>query len=253
VVLAYDKRGSGQTPEDPVPGDRTWLEDASSALSFLQARPDVDARRVAITGHSQGAGIALRIAVAEPSEVAGVVMLCGAGRSGRELIREQILGNVLDPVGVMGKAAEPSLRFLDASMGALYEGEALPEPSEHVHPKVAAIVRRVVSNPSIKGCGVCGTTWEEDPRDYARRLHAPLLVVGGGRDVQIRRADFDALVSSASDSTAVFIDDLDHVLKVETRSMEELEANPDPARYAEPREIHPRVLEEIVTFLRRVL
>jgi uncharacterized protein len=80
AVLRYDKRGVGRTPGDPL----SWLDarplarDAAAAARALAARPEVDRRRVAMVGHSQGG--ALTFAVARRTPATRVVTLASPGR-----------------------------------------------------------------------------------------------------------------------------------------------------------------------------
>jgi len=84
VGLRFDKRGAGTTPRGPDPERATSLEaiidDATAALAFLRARPDVDPKRVFLVGHSEGATVALVLAGQRHAEVAGIVLLGSRGR-----------------------------------------------------------------------------------------------------------------------------------------------------------------------------
>ena len=84
IVLRYDKRGVGQS------GGRTeaarlehFAEDAKAAVKVMSERKDVDRKRMAIVGHSEGGWIALM--AAKDKRVAAVGLVSTAGVSGREL------------------------------------------------------------------------------------------------------------------------------------------------------------------------
>ena len=83
AVLRYDKR-TKVYPEsfaglkNPTVKDEI-LDDVSAALEFLKSRPEIDADRITITGHSLGGTLAPRIAAANPS-VSKIVILAGAAR-----------------------------------------------------------------------------------------------------------------------------------------------------------------------------
>ncbi|MFX7156053.1 CocE/NonD family hydrolase, partial [Acinetobacter baumannii] len=54
AALQYDKRGVGSstgTFEDTIP---VMERDVAAAVAFLRARPDIDPRRIALLGLSQG-------------------------------------------------------------------------------------------------------------------------------------------------------------------------------------------------------
>lgn len=79
IVLAYDKRGSGQSEGD---GDRAGFdvlaEDALAAVRALAARPDVDPARIGLAGSSQAGWVAAE-AVRRAPDVADVFLLGAAG------------------------------------------------------------------------------------------------------------------------------------------------------------------------------
>jgi pimeloyl-ACP methyl ester carboxylesterase len=89
LVVRYDKRGFGQSggrSESSTLADQA--EDVRSVVRWLDDRKDVDAKRIAIVGHSEGAWVAM-IAAARERRLAGVISLAGAGTTGSELIMSQ--------------------------------------------------------------------------------------------------------------------------------------------------------------------
>jgi carboxymethylenebutenolidase len=83
VCLAVDLyRGKVATESDTahqlmrgMPNDRA-LRDMKAAVAFLRARPDVDGTKVGVVGWCMGGGLALDLAVREPS-LAGAVIYYG--------------------------------------------------------------------------------------------------------------------------------------------------------------------------------
>jgi dienelactone hydrolase len=75
--------------------DNGDMSDAVSGLAFLRARPEVDARDVAVIGHSFGGSLTLLLAEREPN-LRAVVIFSGAGYSwGRSAqLRERLLAAV---------------------------------------------------------------------------------------------------------------------------------------------------------------
>ena len=53
-----------------------------------------------------------------------------------------------------------------------------------------------------------------DPVQLVRALDLPTLVISGGRDIQIERADFDALVAARAGIKGHWYPDMGHTLKV---------------------------------------
>jgi hypothetical protein len=89
LVVRYDKRGFGQSggrSESSTLADQA--EDVRSVVRWLNDRKDVDTKRIAIVGHSEGAWVAM-IAAARERRLAAVISLAGAGITGSELILSQ--------------------------------------------------------------------------------------------------------------------------------------------------------------------
>jgi uncharacterized protein len=88
VALRFDFRGCGASP-----GERGRLicleevEDASSALSYLATRPEVEPARIALLGESFGAAVAVYAGGVDPRVAA--VIGCGAWGDGVTKFREQ--------------------------------------------------------------------------------------------------------------------------------------------------------------------
>ena len=74
ALLFFDARCHGRSDGDSFASLPRFAEDLTCAVNWLQARPEVDARRVGVIGHSVGAGAALLMASRNPT-VAGVVSL----------------------------------------------------------------------------------------------------------------------------------------------------------------------------------
>lgn len=76
-VLLYDARASGQSEGDRRSYGWKDLEDVSTAIEYLQTRPDVDPARIGIAGISTGVEVALGAAARYPDLAA--VLADGAG------------------------------------------------------------------------------------------------------------------------------------------------------------------------------
>ncbi|MCC6989125.1 MAG: alpha/beta fold hydrolase [Acidobacteria bacterium] len=91
VVVRYDKRGVGQSGgRSETATLRDYAEDARAVVTYLrkERRKDVDRRRIAVVGHSEGAWVAMQLAATEKN-VAALVMVAGASETGGALVLEQ--------------------------------------------------------------------------------------------------------------------------------------------------------------------
>jgi pimeloyl-ACP methyl ester carboxylesterase len=89
-VLRYDKRGVGQSggrPEAATLGD--YAEDLRAAIKFMTDRKDVELKRLALVGHSEGGSVAM-LAAAKNDRVAAVVLIDAIGMTGAEVNLEQV-------------------------------------------------------------------------------------------------------------------------------------------------------------------
>ena len=89
--LRYDKRGVGAS------GGNYWetgfydnIMDAKAAIAFLKKQERIDANKVFLLGHSEGAYIAINIA-ANSADMSGIILLAGGAQSGEETLKWQAL------------------------------------------------------------------------------------------------------------------------------------------------------------------
>src|SRR5690606_26914458 len=89
LVVRFDKRGVGQSggrAESATLPD--YAEDVLAVVRALERRKDVDDKRIAVVGHSEGGAVAL-LAAARTKDIAAVVSIAGPGVTGSELILAQ--------------------------------------------------------------------------------------------------------------------------------------------------------------------
>ena len=80
TVIRVDSRGHGQTPHGPTP--YTFWDQVEDVIAVLDTE---EIEKAVIAGHSQGGFIALRMALAHPERVAGLVLIASeAGPSPAE-------------------------------------------------------------------------------------------------------------------------------------------------------------------------
>ena len=89
LAVRYDKRGFGQSggrAESATLND--YAEDTRAVVRWLAARKDVDPKRIAVVGHSEGAWVGM-LAASREGKISALVTLAGASSTGAELILEQ--------------------------------------------------------------------------------------------------------------------------------------------------------------------
>lgn len=89
-MLFLDARGHGRSDPAEFMSMPRFAEDLSTAVAWLRERPDVDATRVALLGHSVGAGAALLVASHDP-RITAVVSIASMAHP-REMIGRSFRG-----------------------------------------------------------------------------------------------------------------------------------------------------------------
>ena len=90
ATLRYDKRGVGQSGgrvESATMAD--YADDLRAAVKFMTERKDIDKRRIAVVGHSEGGSVAM-LAAARDKKIAALVLISTIGMTGAELNMAQV-------------------------------------------------------------------------------------------------------------------------------------------------------------------
>ena len=203
AVLRYDKRGAGESNTDGPTSLATSLmaEDAMAAVRYLAARPEVDASRVGILGHSEGGMIAIINAATYPDEIAYIVSMAGVGVTGVELAKKQSR-MISFTMGVEQNEEAMSLndRLLDIiaseadsiTMRNRLQEEITTNPAQQ-----AAIEQLMAADSTITADEINQQAINRlmspdtrglvkyDPTDYLKRIKCPMLAINGTLDCQV--------------------------------------------------------------------
>ena len=191
AVLRYEKRTKVR-PQDYAAGvdiDTETTDDAVTALATLRAQPDIDPERVFVIGHSQGGMMAPRIAMKD-GKTAGLVLLAAPARNLLDILMEQ------------------NVRLL--GMQGIQD---TPEGIAHLDKLKAQIANVRGAGDAAVGApmGLPVDYWRSvdgvDPVAEARKANEPMLILHGGRDIQVVDADWQAW-------QAAFGSDKDVVMKL---------------------------------------
>ena len=178
LVVRYDKRGIGQSggrPESATLND--YADDVSAAVKMLADRKDVDPKRIAVIGHSEGGTVAL-IAAAKDKRIAAVGIVATPGVTGAEVVLAQ------------------QKRLLDHSTLSDVEKQAKIDQQKRIHDAVIngkgleqfpPEVRRAVDNGEFRSLLVT------DPAKLMPNVKKPVLIVQGELDTQVEPANADKL------------------------------------------------------------
>jgi len=189
ATLRYDKRGAGGwKPEYGRPEDfrfTQFVDDATALVNYLRGSRKFT--RVVLAGHSEGGLVAILTARRVP--VDRLVLLVTAARRQGDLVKAQ-LEKKLPP-----DKLEPIVKAIDAIMA----GQIVDPP-----PQGLAIA------PSMQP-GIA-SAFTEDPIPPLKLIEQPILIVGGGRDLQMARLDFAALSAASPVAKTLWLPEMNHVL-----------------------------------------
>ena len=223
--VRYDKRVLGDNLQK-IDITKTSIDDLI-ADAIAGARELVGDRRfskVILIGHSEGAELVLQ-AVNRGAPAAGIVMLSGMGRPIMAVLREQLSKQL--PPAEMVKWDSASARYLRG------------EDAGDVHPALKSLLQ--------PGNRKYMQTWAKyEPTAEIARVKVPVLIVQGGRDVQISEDDARALKAAHPAATLVMIPAANHVFRAAPSSdrLAQLRLYTDPTIPIVP-ELTPAIVDWI--------
>lgn len=193
--LRFDKRGVARSAAGaPAEEEMTLQTAAADVVMWVQwLRTRSPAGKLFLCGHSEGALLSLM--AAQSCQVDGLISLCGPGRR-LDYILAQQLESAPMPFALRIRAR--------AIMAALVAGRRVGE----VEPALAALFR-----PSVQPFMI--SLLARNPMQDMAACTAPVLVVGGGRDFQVTREDFDALFRARPEVAWLWLPAMNHALKDE--------------------------------------
>ncbi len=232
ATLRYEKRTyafARQLDPKTMTVDDETMADAVAALQFARTLPEADPQRLFVLGHSQGATFAPFIA--ERAQARGAILMAAAERPLDEIVPEQIaFGLKLGGKSDQEIAAE--VDKLTKDFARVRSGEA--KDDEIVFHATARYWRDYLSR---------------DPQAALRNLKAPVLVLQGGKDIQVRKADYDLALKALATKPpklreAHFFPDLNHLFL-------RVEGEPTGAEYGRAGTVPDEVIQTIAAWVKR--
>jgi len=200
--LRFDKRGIGASGGDyHAAGFHDNVADARAGLMALAERPEVDAGRIFVIGHSEGALIGTQLAGSD-APIAGLVLLAGAAQTGDSVLRwqaAQVAGSLPKPVQWLLK---------------LLRQDVLRTQSKRLE-QIKASSGDVMRVQLVK----LNAKWFReflvyDPSEALNRMDVPVLAVTGSKDIQVDPGDVERIGRLVgSGFTGRVIEDVTHLLR----------------------------------------
>jgi alpha-beta hydrolase superfamily lysophospholipase len=198
AVMRYDKRGIGGSPipAEDIPSlvFEDFIDDARACVEFLRAEGFA---RVIVAGHSEGGLIALQLAAEEACCLDGAVLLCAPGYNMAEILNYQ-LSQQLVPA-YMGLMVKSTAIINSLKAGRMVAQEDIPaELMSLFHPTVQPFL---ISN------------MRYEPTELAAKCRVPMLIVSGGRDIQVSVSNGERLHGANPAAEHRTFENMTHVLK----------------------------------------
>lgn len=223
AVLRFDDRGVGRSTGDFAASTiADFAKDAGAALTWLAARPEIDADRIGFIGHSEG-GVVVPLALENRGGAAWMVALAGPAASGADIIEQQARRMGLAsgaPVEAVEAAEVNRARLMEIVLRHPDDGDAARRELEPellargLEPALAAQTAAQLSAPWYR--------WlvAHDPAASLGALTIPVLAVYGEQDLQVP-ADQNAPLMRRyrPDADVVVLPGLNHLFQPATTGL----------------------------------
>jgi uncharacterized protein len=182
LVVRYDKRGIGQSGGRAEAASLAdYAEDVRAAIKMLTDRKDVDPKRIAVIGHSEGGLVALMTAAKE-KRVGAVGLIATPGLPGADVVLAQ-QQRLLNRMKLTPEEKQAKVDAQKKIHEAVITGKGLDE--------LPPDVRRTVDNPEFQGL------LTSDPAKLVASVRQPLLIVQGALDTQVEPQNAERLETLA--------------------------------------------------------
>jgi len=233
AVLRYQKRTFAHKDQlkekETITVREEVIDDALEALKFLRRQKGIDKNHIYLLGHSLGGTLAPQIA-AEDKKLAGVIIMAGTPRDLLTVVEEQ-------------------LKYI----------ASLPGPQQEANKKAMKeccdLIAKVRSGSAPKDGNLLGAPlsyWKE-VSEYATKspqvlasLDCRAMVIGGGRDYQVTREDFDLYGEALKEhgkAKLQWYDEMNHLFV-------KGKGKATPAEYAKPCHVSKKVIRDLADWIK---
>ena len=238
IVIRYDRRGIGQSggrAEAAALAD--YADDVRAAVRWLAERKDVDSKRIAVIGYSEGGTVAL-IAASKDKRIAAVGLLATSGQTGTETVLAQ-QQHLLDKLQIPPEEEQAKIALQKKIHEAVLTGKGW----DAVPPEM----RKQVDNPEFQ------SFLASDPAKILSGVRQPVLIVQGELDTQVEPANADRLDALAKKRKhevavdAVRVPGVNHLLVPATTG------EADEYGTLKDKQVSQSVNDAVVTWLKKTL
>jgi dipeptidyl aminopeptidase/acylaminoacyl peptidase len=169
AVLRVDDRGVGgsggrETLMTATTSD--FADDTRAEVAYLRSRPEIDPKRIALVGHSEGGIIAPMVAAGD-AQIAAIVLMAGPGKRGDQISMDQMNDALERAPNLTAEQKEQQRTQQLEIIHAVQSGGDLSKYPPQVR------------LPWVK------EFWTYNPLETIRKVHQPILILQGAIDRQI--------------------------------------------------------------------
>lgn len=199
AVLRYDDRGVAASGGDfKTATSADFASDVAAAVRMLRQRPDIRAKQIGLIGHSEGGLVAPMVAEGMP-EVAFAILLAGPGVNGEKIILHQ--SKLIDAAGGKSEAiieeqlalSKGVFKILRKHADSAKAEQAIRTYLQQEIPKLSEAARadfEPMDQAIEQQLKQLNTPWmrfflAHEPIPVLSKVHCPLLVLNGEKDLQV--------------------------------------------------------------------
>jgi pimeloyl-ACP methyl ester carboxylesterase len=251
ATLRYDKRASGPHAAENMKvlagkiSMQSHLDEVSSAIDLLRARPEVDGKKVFILGNSEGCIHAMNYQVQSASPCLGIVLSAPPAQPVGKVAHNQMVAQMKQlPNG------QELLQAYDQAMDKFVAGQPV-----EVDPNLPEFLRMPITAITAPfNQPFAHELWVLDPAAQLEKITAPVLIVIGKKDIQvdwqIEGPLFEIIAAQHKNISIAFPPDANHVMKLEKRPFDQLTAANIEGTYSgEDSHLDPEALQIIESWL----
>ncbi len=169
AVLRVDDRGVGQSGGRETLQDATtsgFADDTRAEIAYLRSRSEIDPKRIALVGHSEGGIIAPMIAASD-QQIAAIVLMAGTAKTGAQISTDQVNDALEHMPNLSAEEKEKKRAEQQEIIHAVQTGGDLSKYPPQVR------------LPWVK------EFWTYDPLPTIRKVQQPILIMQGALDHQV--------------------------------------------------------------------
>jgi uncharacterized protein len=251
ATLRYDKRASGPHAAENMKilagniSMQSHFDELSSAIDLLRARPEVDRNKIFILGNSEGCIHAMNYQVQSASPCLGIILTAPPAQPVGKVAHNQIAAQMKQvPNG------QELLQAYDQAMDKFIAGQPV-----EVDPNLPEFLRNLITAITLPtNQPFARELWVLDPAARLEKITAPVLIVIGKKDIQvdwhIEGPPFEEIAAQHKNISIAFPADSNHVLKLEQRPFDQLNAANIESTYSgEDSKLDPEALRTIEDWL----